>query len=206
MAKYCKLLGERVDLTKQLIFDTSEGLLSNERLAGKLLEKEKIKYNSYPQITNKSYDFWRNKNLYDYLCVAFLRENYLLQINFETYSKGVFISKKEKGLSNDYKKIFPANFFLPEMNNNCAILTSNRVYWRYACNEYHRLSQFILKNGNELNKYVPGIFKELLRVLAEDEGDKMIGNVNRLLENLRKFPGRLFEVPEELFLSKEDLI
>lgn len=205
MADYCKLLGERDDLAKQLVFNTSEGFLSNESLACKLLEKEKIVYKSCPYISNRS-GWAKNKDLYEYLCAAFLRENYLLQIDFSSYSIKVFVSQREKKLSDNYKKIFPACFFLPEMNHNCDILTSKSIYNRYACNEYHRLSQFILKNGIKLNQYVPGIFKELLRVLAEEAGDKLIGNVNSLLENLRKFPGGLFEVPVELFLSEKDLI
>lgn len=203
MENYCKLLGKRGDLAKQLLFDTGEGFLTNEKLAAKLLEKEKIKYNSLPCISN---NWLKITDLYEHLCAAFLRENYLLKININSYPCEAFIFKKEKEVSDDYKKIFPACFFLPEIDNNCDILTNREAYSRYACNEYHRLSQFILKNGKELNKYVPGIFKELLRVLAEEEGDELIGNINSLLENLRKFPGGLFEVPEKLFLSEKDLI
>ena len=58
----------------------------------------------------------------------------------------------------------------------------------------------------KLNKHVPGIFRELLRTLAEDEADELIENVNSQLENLRRFPGGLFEVPDELFLSEKDLL
>lgn len=42
MADYCDLLSERKDLAEQLIFDTSEGFLSNESLACELLKKERI--------------------------------------------------------------------------------------------------------------------------------------------------------------------
>ncbi len=212
MEEYCKLLGERDDLIKQLVFDTSEGLLSNESLVGKLLTKEKIQYNSSPKFLCKKFFWSEDWNLYKYLCAAFLRDNYKLQILFESFnfrgfiSSKVFISKKEKDLSDNYKKLFPVCFFLPEINSNCNILTTKFLSDRYACNEYHRLSQFILKNAMKLNKYVPGIFKELLRTLMEKEEDELIDNVNSLLVSLRKFPGGLFEVPEELFLSEKDLI
>lgn len=206
MEDYCKLLGERDDLAKQLAFETSENLLSDEQLTHQLSKKEKIAYKSCPRISKKLY-YWReNQNLYNYLCVAFLREKYMLQMEVTSYDIRIYISKKEKELSENYKKLFPACFFLPELNHNCAILTSQEAYSRYACNEYHRLSQFILKNGVGLKKYVPGIFKELLRSLAEDDGTMLINNVNSLLENLRKFPGGLFEVPDELFLSDKDLL
>ena len=206
MADYCKLLNERNDLAKKLVFSTSEGLLSNESLTNKLLNKEKIPCNSFPTISDNINFGMKYNDLYKYLCAAFLREHYLLQIEFKFTITTVFISKKEKQLADDYKKIFPACFFLPEVNQNCAILTSEYIHHRYACNEYHRLSQFILKNGSKLKKYVPGILKELLRILAEDERDKLVGNVNSLLENLRKFPGGLFEVPDVLFISEKDLI
>lgn len=205
MHEYCKLLCERSDLTKQLVFGTSEGFLSNEDLADHLLQKEKIIYNSCPEISNKS-SWKKNDNLYEYLCAAFLRENYLLQVQFASYSSQVFISKQKEEISDEYKRLFPACFFLPEINNNCDILTTKRTYNRYACNEYHRLSQYILKNGIKLMRYVPGIFRELLRVLAEEEEDQLIDSINGLLESLRKFPGGLFEVSDELFLSKKDLI
>lgn len=204
MADYGKLLYERGDLAKQLVFETSEGNLSNESLATKLSKDKKIVYESCPVISNKYW--WNIDKLYEYICAAFLRENYLLQIEFASYGIKVYISKKEKEVSDEYKKIFPVCFFLPEMNCNGDILTVRRVLYRYACNEYHRLSQFLLKNGMQLNKCVPGIFRELLRTLAEDEADELIDNVNRLLENLRKYPGGKFEVPEELFLTEKDLL
>lgn len=89
---------------------------------------------------------------------------------------------------------------------NSAILTTKENYLRHACNEYHRLSQFILKNGMKLKKYVPGIFREFLRALAGEGGGALIDRVNGLLENLRRYPGGLFEVSDELFLSEKDLI
>ena len=118
--------------------------------------------------------FRLNCNLYEYLCAAFLRANYFIQIEFNRHDSEVFISKKEKEVSDNYKKLFPAFFFLPEINNDDTILTTGDRVARYACNEYHRLSQFILKNGTELHKWVPGIFREILRILAEDDKDELI--------------------------------
>ncbi|MEZ3462646.1 MAG: ATP-binding protein [Lachnospiraceae bacterium] len=202
MADYCDLLSARKDLAEQLIFDTSEGFLSNESLANELLKKGRIEFRFFDSL-----NFWgTNGMLYEYLCAAFLRENYCLQIDLVDYRNKVLISKKEKGLTDEYKKLFPVCFFLPEINMNSDILTTKESYLRHACNEYHRLSQFILKNGMKLKKYVPGIFKEFLRVLAKEGGDKLIYHVNGLLENLRRYPGGLFEVSDELFLSEKDLI
>lgn len=45
MGDYCKLLAERGDLAKQLVFDTNEGKLSNKSLADIVLTKEKCPEN-----------------------------------------------------------------------------------------------------------------------------------------------------------------
>lgn len=205
MEDYCNLLYERQDLVNQLIFDTSEGRLSHETLSKKLLKKGKVAYNSWPEMYDMN-NWCINGYLYKYLCAAFLREKYSVQIEFKSYYPKIFIFEKKKELSENYKKLFPACFFLPEINNNDTILASGNRYCRYACNEYHRLSQFILKNVDELHRYVPGIFKEFLRTLAEDKEDELISNVNNLLENLRKFPEGKFKVSDDLFISKEDFV
>lgn len=135
----------------------------------------------------------------------FSERNYSLQINIPFRDKKVYISKEKENLSDDYKKLFSPCFFLPDIDDNDAILTTKYRADRYACNECHRLSQFIITNGVELNSHVPGVFRELLRILAEDEGNQLIDNVNSLLEYLRKYPGGLFAIPEKLFLSERDL-
>ena len=202
MGDYCKLLEERDDLAEQLIFDTEEGMLSNEKLANKLLNKEMIEYKSFP---TAPYDWKKNDQLYNCLCTTYLRNNYLLQIMFLSDNSIVFISKKREELPDNYKQLFPACLFLPEINKNTTILTTKERR-RRGCNEYHRLSQFILNNGLKLKEYATGIFRELLRTLLEDEEDKLINNVNSLLENLRKYPGGLFPIPDELFISEKDLV
>lgn len=203
MNEYCKLLNERDDLAKRLVFKTDKGFLTNENLADKLLEYKMIEYESPPQMSNRS-NWRKNDKLYKYLCVAFLRNNYLLQADFESYHNNIFISIKGNELTENYKKLFPACFFLPDINKNSNILTTRSAYTRHACNEYHRLSQFIIRNGTELNKHVPGIFREMLRVLAEGEETVIINSVNSLLEYLRKFPIGIFQITDELFLSKKD--
>ena len=203
MDDYCKLLNEREDLAKQLVFKTDKGVLSNKDLSDELIEQEMLKYISCPPVSNNK-GLLKNHYLYEYLCVAYLRENYLLQVDFN--GGGMFISNKKREISDNYKKLFPACFFLPELHHNSTILTVKNKNKRYACTEYHRLSQFIIKYGTELKKYVPGIFRELLRTLAEKDEEELINRVNALLEDLRKYPGELFEIPDELFLSEKDLL
>lgn len=205
MTDYCKLLNERDDLAKQLIFRTSEGNLINENLIVKLINDDKIEYQSCPRVYNKEI-FGYEEGVYEYLSAAFLREHYLVQADFTIDDGKIFISKKEKTLSEDYMKLFPACFFLPDLNKNSTILTTKSPNDRCACNEYHRLSQFIIKNGIKLNKHVPGIFRELLRILAEEEESELIDKVNNLLEYLKKFPRGIFQITDELLLSEADLV
>lgn len=205
MNDYCNLLYEREDLAKRLVFETDKGLLTNESLTEKLSKYKMIEFNLWFKMFNRF--IWdENQKLYGYLCAAYLRQNYFLQADFEAYENRIYISRKENELSENYKKLFPACFFLPDINKNSNILTTELAYRRKACNEYHRLSQFIINNAVELNKHVPGIFREMLRVLAEEDRNDIIKNVNILLESLRKFPTGIFQITDDLFLSEEDFI
>jgi EAL domain-containing protein (putative c-di-GMP-specific phosphodiesterase class I) len=127
----------------------------------------------------------------------------------------IYITRKEMEVSQGYKNLFPANFFLPSADENGNILTCGNRYMRYTCNEYHPLSQFIINNGCKLNERVPGIFNEMLRILSEegilldevteeDCKEQVIEKMNKLLENLRKLPGGLFNITDNLFLSDKD--
>lgn len=198
------VLKERVDLTKQLIFETDLGLLSSGDLDVFLMDNRILFYQSWSVLSN-----WFkgiiNCSLYDCLCIVFLREQYSLQMELMKERSRIYILKKEDNLSENYRMLFPAYLFLPTINKDNTFLTNRHAINRIACNEYHRLSQFIIKNGAKMSRYVPGIFTELLRKLVEESGERLIKNVNNLLEHLRNLPSGLFYVPEELFISEEDL-
>lgn len=51
---------------------------------------------------------------------------------------------------------------------------------------------------------MPGIFNEILRVLSEEESG-LIKNINEMLFYLRTLPEGLIDIPENIFLTEDDL-
>lgn len=203
MNKFSNLLSLRADLTIQLIFETEYGKLNVEQIREIVKSKRKVKISKFPVIYNNSYGYY---GLYDYLCAACLRMEFSLRMDFSKgYDRKIYIIDKEKDFEG-YERLFPANFFVKSLNaEKYSCLTSKHTYQRYCCNADHRLSQFIINNGERLKEYVPGIFKEILRTLAEEEGENLINNINDMLRHLRALPNSPFEFSDDLFLTSEDL-
>ncbi len=64
----------------------------------------------------------------------------------------------------------------------------------------------MLKNGELLHQKVPGILKELIHILHEENGDEVVQKVNNLLACLRNLPGQPITVPDDIFLTEDDLL
>lgn len=203
MSKFTNLLSLRSDLMKQLMFETEYGKLDAEQIREIVKSKRKVEISKFPGLSNKAYSSY---NLYDYLCVACLRAEFSLRMDFsKSYNKKIYVIDKEKDFES-YENTFPANFFIKPLNaKKYTCLTTRSTYNRYCCNADHRLSQFIINNGERLKEYVPGIFKEILRTLAEEEGENLINNINDMLRHLRDLPNSPFEFSNDLFLTSEDL-
>lgn len=201
MEVYFKLLEDRKDLAEQLLFKTSEGLLTREKLEQKLLEQDKVGYQSNCAM---------QKNigmieLYDFLCIALLRKIFTLQVEIGKWNSKIFITNKKSESQENSATFLPVSLFLPAADKKCTFLTNKNAERRYVCNENHRLSQFIIRNGAKMKERVPGIFQELLHTLAEADGAELIPQVNDLLKHLKKYPGGLFEVQDSLYLTEKDL-
>ena len=56
-----------------------------------------------------------------------------------------------------------------------------------------------------MRQRVPGILKELIRALQEEGEDDLVSTVNGLLRCLRDLPGQPIAVPDDIFLTKDDL-
>jgi hypothetical protein len=76
---------------------------------------------------------------------------------------------------------------------------------RYYCNEAHPLSGFLIRNRAWLENHTPGLLREIMESLAEDEREELIPRVNRCLERIREYPGDKPQVPEGAFLTEADL-
>ncbi|MDD3138521.1 MAG: ATP-binding protein [Lachnospiraceae bacterium] len=206
MYEYLNLLSERSDLIEQLAFKADNNWCYFDELQQKILKSEKVELQELPKLSNHSY--WssdKNKNLFAYICAAYLRKKCSLRVSFESYSTKIYVENKGDDILIDYFYIFPATFFLLPLKEDCPYLTSKATYDRYTCNARHPLSQFLLNNCQKLKQNVPGIFKEILRSLAEDEGTDLIANINEMLVHLRNLPGDLFSVPSTLILTENDL-
>jgi hypothetical protein len=44
----------------------------------------------------------------------------------------------------------------------------------------------------------------MLRILAWEDREEVVEKMNKLLDDLRKLPGGLFNIPDNLFLSEKD--
>ena len=74
------------------------------------------------------------------------------------------------------------------------------------CNKEHRLIKFLMKNSKILADQVPGLWNKMLRVLTQADGNKLVQEVNLILDDLRKITDLEIHVPDGLFLSKDDLV
>jgi hypothetical protein len=77
---------------------------------------------------------------------------------------------------------------------------------RRSINAAHRLSKFLLENAELLNERLPGLFQEFIRSLSIDRGAELVKNINELLKRLRRFKGVAISVPDEVFLTEDDLV
>lgn len=201
---YMDILEVRGDFEKRIKYHTDEGVLSFEQLKKRIEEGEKIGLKRFPTIG--AWGWYEDKSVYRFISIALLKKYFSLigKKDKRAYSRrySVFVTKKESENISSVD-IFPVSFFV-KTEETSEKLVSSSVYDRYFCNEQHVLSQFILKNGEKMREYVPGILEEMLRTLAEDEMDSIINNVNNLLLCLRNLPEGIFQVPGDLILTESD--
>ena len=62
-----------------------------------------------------------------------------------------------------------------------------------------------MKNGDLLYQKAPGILRELVRILQEEDGEQFVRLTNNLLSRLRSLPGQPIEIPDDVFLTEKDL-
>lgn len=200
--EYMNLLNSRPDFISRLRFFTSEGVLSATAIDEKVKKGNRIQFINCPRLNNHGYSS-RNKYLYDYLCAAFLRSKYILSADVSQHRSEIVIEGIATDTYDKITKIFSPTFFLATQKET-KFLTNKSGYWRKACNESHRLSQFIIGNAEQLQRRVPGLFFEMLRSLAEDDAQICIGVINDLLMRLKNITDIGITVPSDLQLSNDD--
>lgn len=199
---YGSLLTKRPDLEERLIFETDKGSCNCEVLK-KLVEIQKRLCLEDNTALERDKYIEQDQMLYQ-LRLTYLKQHYDLHMKLAKYSTGIYITEKNISQTVELSNIFPAALFLsPE--EECRYLTNSHPYLRYFCNSDHRFSKFILKNSDLLYQKAPGILKELVRVLQEEEGEQLVQLVNNLLSLLRGLPGQPIEIVDDIFLTKDDL-
>ena len=100
--------------------------------------------------------------------------------------------------------LFPPAFFMTPLWDDDEFLMLAFSSFRYGANASHRFSKFILTNAKQINERMPGVLREIVRSLAEDECPTVIERVNELLERIRRCKGIGIIVPDEVFLKETD--
>lgn len=194
---YHSLLRKRPDFVENLIINTEEG----ECGCGDL----KLQIEQSHQVVM----CWEKSNLScvihsldlgEQLKFAYLKEHYDLRMSMDADSVKVYIREKtakNRELDDD---IFPPSLFVYP-DTECRYLTGKFHF----CNADHRLSQFVMINANVMQKRVPGLLKEMIRILQQESGGKLVSAVNEILDRLRRLPGQPIPVPLDVYLTMEDL-
>lgn len=138
------------------------------------------------------------------LSLACLKRDYDLRMSMNKDSDEIYIRERTEERPELHDDIFPPSLFLyPEVE--CRYLAREWSGHRHFCNADHRLSKFMLENAELLQQRVPGILKEMIRILQEANGEKLISGINDLLNRLRSLPNQPIQVPPDLCLTMEDL-
>ena len=200
---YMHILDTRDDFDKRIKYLTDKGFLNIDQLKSYVEKEHRVELIEFPRMGEKGW--YKERPLYLSIGIALLKKYFSLSASKKnTYrtNYSIFIEKQDGELTNNLD-ILPVNFFM-KIKDETEKLTASSAYDRYFCNEHHILSQFIIKNTDQLREYVPGILEEMQRTLAEDNKENIIKNVNYLLDCLRNFPDGLFQVPEGLVLTEND--
>lgn len=197
-AIYSSLLMKRPDLEKRLIFDTDKGHHGCDALKKLIAEHKQLTLRNTPSRTDEC-----GQLLYQ-LQITYLKQ-YGLCMTRDSFFDKICIRKKGKDPIEKTAHIFPPALFL-HTNKKYKYLRRKSSYALFSCNAEHSLSQFMLKNGELLHQKVPGILKELIRILQEENDSNLVQKVNNLLGCLRNLPGQPITVPDDIFLTEDDLL
>lgn len=193
---YQALLRKRPDLVGRLIFNTDDGDCGCEEL------KQKIEQSNQDVLYYKKKIF-DAEDLGEQLKLAYLKLYYDLRMSRSMDLGKVYIRKKTGECRELHDEFFPPSlFFYPETDCRYLMRQNGRLYG--FCNADHRLSRFLLRNAELLQKRTPGILRQFIRTLLKEDGEDLVSGVNALLDRLRSLPGQSIQVPADLFLTMED--
>lgn len=203
--KYRELLADYPQWEEMLRFDVKNGgQITAEELRRTVEEKGFSVLDSPPL-----YSMWR---LYGELCFTYLKNNYTLYLNRREYKSLInnrefftIVSKEEEDVRED--EMLPPSFSFKISRDELGYDALKKcIKIDRFCNKEHRLIKFLMKNSKILADQVPGLWNKMLRVLTQADGNKLVQEVNLILDDLRKITDLEIHVPDGLFLSKDDLV
>ena len=204
LSAFQSLVEKRPDFVERLTVYTVEGAYKWGKLEERMeIEPQKAlllrwgdyRINMFPE--NPMDLEWQLK-------LACLKLSYDLRMKMNVNSNKIYIFKKTKDHGKLYDNIFPPSLFIyPE--TECRYLTRGWKGFRHFCNADHRLSKFMLENVEFLQQRVPGILKEMVRTLQEENGEQLVSGINNLLNRLRSISGQSIQVPADLSITMDDL-
>lgn len=203
---YRSLVQQRPDLEERLLLHTGFVFYRWNELTEKIIQQSYIciAWPIYSFVLPFNDELPNPMDLIDQLCIACLKSHYDLRMAMNDDSDLIYVREKTVKQPELCSDIFPPSLFIYP-DTECPYLTRAFCEDRHFCNAEHRLSQFMLKNADLLQQKVPGILKEMIRILQEKSGEHLISEINSFLNRLRSFPGQPIQVPSDLFLTIEDL-
>lgn len=203
---YMSLVQQRPDLEERLLLPADFGYYRWNELTEKIIQQSYIcmAWPIYSFVLPFNDELPNPMDLIDQLCIACLKSHYDLRMAMNDDLDLIYVREKTVKQPELCSDIFPPSLFIYP-DTECSYLTRAFCEDRHFCNAEHRLSQFMLKNADLLQQKVPGILKEMIRILQEKSGEHLISEINSLLNRLRSFPGQPIQVPSDLFLTIEDL-
>lgn len=201
---YYELIKKRPDLVNRLRFQTDQGEFRAGELPEALRKYGRLKLTNGPKTMSLNY-ILRDRGLYFYFCMAYLKKEFTLVGKCRGYDRGIYLLPGP-ATSRPNIENFPPCLFLPveEEDGERPVLWVN-TSWNF-CNEGHPLSKFLLDNQELLEKMVPGLLHELTLSLVSGDHDGMIDKVNLHLKQIRSMPQGKIRVPEDAFLTTDDLV
>lgn len=198
------LIQNRPDFEERLVIPTACGSYRWDELNEQVAQKKYIYIKLHHYSDYIYHSISSPMRLINQLYIVCLKSHYDLRMTMNENSDQIYIQKKAAKQLKPDSDIFPPSLFIYS-DTECSYLTRAFSFDRHFCNAEHKLSQFMLKNADLLQQKVPGILKEMIRILQEENGEELISGINSLLDHLRSFPGQSILVPSDLYLTAEDL-
>lgn len=206
---YRSLVQERPNLKERLVIPAVSGSCKWNEIKERVAQQKSfcIKWFVYDLDFSFSRSIHATRlnpmELLEQLYIVCLKLHYDLRMSMNGNSDEIYIREKAEDRQEPHDDIFPPSLFLYP-KGECRYLARKSCGNRHFCNADHRLSQFMIKNADLLQKKVPGILKEMIRILQEENSEKLISGVNDLLDRLRSLPDQPIQVPSDLYLTMED--